>query len=94
MAYLECAFVGYLTHDALDECGLALAVVTYKGYFLSALDGEVDVGENGVGIGFGHIVADDGEVTAAQAGRKLQTEGAGVDFVYFYGHYLFEHLDA
>ena len=34
---------GYLSHDALDERGLTLTVLTDKGYLLATLDGHVDM---------------------------------------------------
>ena len=95
MAQLEVALKGYFAHDTLDEGGLAFAVLADKGHLFAALDGEVHVVEHAVvAVVLAHVLADDGIVARARAGRELQAQAGGVDLVNLDGHNLFQLLDA
>ena len=77
MSYLQMSVKRYLTHDALHQRRLTLAVLADKGHLLASLDGQVDVGEHEVlgVIALSHILANHGVVTTTQTGRELQMQG-------------------
>ncbi len=94
IAHLQFAVVGDLSHDALDERRLALAVASHEGHFLAALDGQFDVVEDDVVVSLAHIVADDGIVARAGSRRELEVQVRVVDLLDFDGHDFLELLDA
>ena len=86
---------GNLSHDALNERGLTLTVLSDKGYLLATLDGHVDMGEDGVSaIVLAHVVADDRIVATAQTRRELEVHDLVVDIIDLDGHNLLKLTDA
>ena len=95
MPDLQVAREGNFSHDTFHECRLTLTVLTYKGYFLTALYGEGDMFKHGVvAVVLSHVVANDRIVTTSQAGRKMEMHGRIVDFVHFHWYDLLQLANA
>ncbi len=63
MTDTEVAGIQYLPHDTLNECGLAFAVLSDKGYFLASAEGECGMVEHLVlAIGFAKLLNNQGEI--------------------------------
>ena len=90
----ELSIEGNLTHDAFNQRGLSLAVLSHEGHFLAALQDEIDVGEHlMLTIGLANILADNRVVATPQARRELQMQRGVVDFVNLYRHHLLQLLN-
>ena len=95
VAELQAAAVVDFLHDALDEGGLACAVLAHEGHFLAALDGEVYIVKHTMrAVVLAQVFANDGIVARTRTGRKLQVERGGVYLVHFDGHHFLQLLDA
>ena len=64
VADLQVTVKGYLAHDTFHQRRLSFAVLSHKGHFLAALDGQCHLVKHPVGtIVFPDVLADDGIVT-------------------------------
>ena len=91
---LQVARVGDFAHDALHQGGLALAVLSHKGYFFAAPDGQRHVVEDAMrAIILAHIFANHRIVTAARTGWEFQVQRSVVNLVHLNGDHLFQLLD-
>ena len=60
------SLVFQLSHDALDECGLTLAVSPDEGYLVASLDGKIDAAEDSLVVErHGYVVHLDGVCSAS-----------------------------
>ena len=90
----ELSIEGNLTHDAFNQRGLSLAVLSHEGHFLAALQDEIDVGEHlMLTIGLANILADNRVVATPQTRRELQMQRGVIDLIYFNRHHLLQLLD-
>ena len=62
MADLEVPVKRDLSHNALDKCGFAFAITANESHLISTADGEIDVVEDDMVVGFAHILADNGVI--------------------------------
>ena len=94
----QCKFSGIirnLTHNTLYKRRLTFAVLTDKSNLLSSVDSQIHIVENNVPtVGFLHILADNGIITATATANKLQAQRGVVFLIHFDALYLFELLDA
>ena len=94
----QCKLTGIirnLTHNTLYKRRLTFAVLTDKSNLLSSVDSQIHIVENNVPpVGFLHILADNGIITATAAANKLQAQRGVVFLIHLDTFYLFKLLDA
>ena len=93
MSHLKITVKGYLVHDTLHESGFTLTVSSYERHLLAALYAQRHITENSMlAISLAHVIADNREITTAQAWRKLEVHGRVVHLVHLDRHNLLQLL--
>ena len=83
MPYLKTSLKRNLTHDTFNQCRLTLAILTYKGYFLASLNGQIDIREyRMVAIALSNILTDHRIIATTQTRWELQMHCRIVDLIY------------
>ena len=94
MADLQFSCERNLTHDTFHERRLTLAVLTYKGHFLAAFDGQRHMVEHGMrAIVLSHLITDQGIVATPQTRREFQMHRRVIHLVDLDGHDLLQLFD-
>ena len=84
-----------MSHDALDESRLTLAVSPDEGYLVASLDGKIDAAEDSFVVErHGYVVHLDGVCSASWRRRELQSEVACILLVDLDELEFFEHFYA
>ena len=95
MGDLQCAGVGYLSHDTFYEGRLSFTVLAYEGHLLTPPDRHVHMIEDGLlRIVFPHVLTYHGEIARAEAGREFQVHHLVVHLIHLDGYDFLQLLDA
>ena len=95
VSYGDISIVAKLAQDATHERCLSLAIASYEGNLLAAVDSKIDIAEHFViAETLCNILAHHRIVSAASGGREFQSQTTRVLLVDDDGYHLFELLDA